>query len=109
MLTEKDYCDLKLVKGLESLGMNVYTSIKGVDVIRSVSLYEAQKWLREEKEIHIEIPIWLTGDGLWKFSFRLQTKEFYDRSIGEWYSYEEALLEGVRASIKILRDEAIHD
>lgn len=105
MLTEKDYCDLKTVKDLESLGMNCYTSFIGRDVLKHVSLYEAQKWLREEKDINIEVPIYLTDDGVWKFSFRLQTRKFYERAIGTWDTYEEALSEGIKEAVKILKGE----
>lgn len=75
------------------------------DFIDAPTIWEAQKWLREEKGIHIEIPIRLTNDSVWKYNFGLRTREVYDRGIGEWSSYEEALSEGLRASIKILQDE----
>lgn len=104
MLTEKDYCDLESTKALESLGMNVYTSFCGKDVLKHVLLYEAQKWLREKKNIQIEIPISFMDNGVWKFSFRIQTPEFYDRALGEWDSFEEALLEGIKEAIRILKD-----
>ena len=50
---DKDYCDLKTVLKLKSLGMNVYTSFKGIDVIKNISIYEVLKWLREEKNLYI--------------------------------------------------------
>lgn len=106
MLTDKDYCDLKTTKELESLGMNVYTSFGGVDVLKHVLLYEAQKWLREAK--------------------KMEVNAFWDRIAEKWYSYidfmyypdlmgievtqsvydsyEEALSKGINEAIKILKD-----
>ena len=85
MLTEKDYCDYDTCVALKKLGykektLAYYTSEKFFhwnrayiydvsipDLARSdnkkgykhivdaVSLWEAQKWLREEKAIHIEV------------------------------------------------------
>ena len=62
MLTQKDYCDYDTSITLGELGfplkrMKVKNFIDGQfsDSIVTVLLYEAQKWLREEKGIHIEI------------------------------------------------------
>ena len=126
MLTEKDYCDKETSATLIEMGFRGFghfyyeknssklkathqflttRTAKALGHTLAVSLYEAQKWLREEKDIHIEIPIWLTDDGVWKYNFRLQTREFYDRAIGEWDTYEEALLEGIKEAIKILKEK----
>ena len=73
--------------------------------IDAPTMWEAQKWLREEKNIQIEIPTSFMDNGVWKFNFRIQTPEFYDRAIGDWDSYEEALLEGIKEAIRILKEE----
>lgn len=126
MLTEKDYCDKDLSATLIEVGfrgfghfyyekdssklkathqlLTVRTS-KELGHTLAISLYEAQKWLREENEIQIEIPTSFMDNGMWKFSFRLQTREFYDRAIGEWDYYEEALSEGIKEAIKILKEK----
>lgn len=52
---DKDYCDLKTVLKLKSLGMNVYTSFKGIDVIKNISAYEVLKWLRKNHNIYIVV------------------------------------------------------
>ena len=68
-----------------------------------VHLYDAQKWLREEKKIEIVVlgqnciggpyyPDIFTGDGL------MNNARGYN-------SYEEALLEGIKEVIKILKEE----
>ena len=102
MLTEKDYCDWRTVKDLESLGMNVYTKVKGIEVLKSVHLYEAQKFLREEKELHIEIT----------YSPSCWTGKIYD--LKEWdyikgftffESFEETLHILIKEAIKILKEE----
>ena len=85
-------------------GYNTYPkNVMGHELIDAPTMWEAQKWLREEKDIHIEIPIWLTDDGVWKYNFRLQTREFYDRAIGEWDTFEEALSEGIKEALNTLR------
>lgn len=102
------YYDLdKEPNKLRHFGIQVLTtrSAEALNFILAVHLYDAQKWLREERDIHIEIPIWLTDDGMWKYSFRLQTREFYDRAIVEWDSYESALSEGIKEAIKILKEK----
>lgn len=56
------------------------------------TISQVLKWLRG-KDIMVEIPPVLCDDGTWTFSFRVQTKEFYDRSTKEDYnSYESAAL-----------------
>ena len=64
-------------------------------LIAAPTISKVLKWLREEKEIMFEVPITLTDDGIWKFTFRIQTKEFYDRSNYEWDTYEKSALAGI--------------
>lgn len=60
--------------------------------INAPTISQVLKWLRG-KDIMVEIPPVLCDDGTWTFSFRVQTKEFYDRSTKEDYnSYESAAL-----------------
>ena len=112
MLNEKDYCDHKTVLQLESLGMNVYTNFNGVDVIRNVMLYEVQKWLREEKGIHIAPRIYLYHDAMldeqtsWECNIYVEWSTIY--TIGKSLSYEEALLLGIKEAIEILKDKKIN-
>ena len=127
MLTEKDYCDYETCVALKELGITAcglrfyekgcpntlyqnhlqpltIRSAEALDRVLAISLYYAQKWLREKKNIQIEIPTSFMDNGVWKFSFRIQTPEFYDRAIGEWDSFEEALLEGIKEAVKILKE-----
>lgn len=82
-------------------------------------LYEAQKFLREEKKIHIEV--YATAGGyIWELCKAYETTTFSGgttiytpndvdnprlNDAGRYDSYEEALWEGVRASIKLLKEE----
>ena len=106
MLENKDYCDYDTCVALRELGypLDEFGDRRWDEYFAIVLLYEAQKWLREEKNIQIEIPISFMDNGVWKFGFRIQTPEFYDRAIGKWDSYEEALLEGIKQVVKILKD-----
>lgn len=128
MLTKNDFCDYDTCVALKELGYvgssryyytqldykfhydayNKFYTVRTADAmgyVLAIHLYEAQKWLREEKGIRVEIPIWLTNDGIWKYKFGLRTREFYDRGIGEWNSYEEALSEGIKEAVKILKEK----
>ena len=78
------------------------------DFVIRPSLYEAQKWLREEKCIDIQIMIsdynlrWyyveIYGNGFYK-----TLKNGY--AIKNFITYEEALLEGIKEAVKILKEE----
>ena len=70
MLTEKDYCDLDTSHELWVMGLEPEAYYDGPLIL----LYEAQKWLREEKKIEIVVlgqnniggpyyPDIFTGDG----------------------------------------------
>ena len=79
--------------------------------VAAPSLYEAQKWLREEKGIIVRvIPIYEERKPIKGISYTHEVIYWTDgyvadECIEEYPSYEEALSEGVRASIKILKEE----
>lgn len=58
------------------------------------TLQMAMKWLREEKDVQIEIPIVGTdtweSPTKWMYGFRCQTKDVIDRRNADFSSYEEA-------------------
>ena len=57
MLTNKDYCDYDTCVALEELGYPRYCYDNGGEldkILRMVTLYNAQKWLREDKNLHID-------------------------------------------------------
>ena len=64
-------------------------------LIACPTISQVLKWLRE-KQIMVEIPISLLDDGTWGFSFRIQTKYFYESSTKwDYKSWEEASLVGI--------------
>lgn len=138
MLTEKDYCDYETCVALKKLGYKektlAYYTSEGIfywrrayiydvaipdlakssnkelykHVLDAVSLYEAQKFLREEKGIFVYIDVpWKADDGLgWSYfccnkPMTEEDKEVCFASGGFYDSYEEALAEGLRKAVKI--------
>ena len=90
------YCDL-----LES--RNSATEYE----VDAPTLYDAQKWLREEKKIEVGASWDNDEDNWYTYIKQIGFPDWSDTSVSHscYSSYEEALLEGVRASIKILQDE----
>lgn len=113
MLTEKDYCDYDTCVALEELGFPIRRiKVKGEEKNIPILLYEAQMWLREEKKIAVLVYLDdLKGyyyyirvfGGTWEMAIK------YDQlgSKGVSYNvlYEEALLEGIKEAVKLLKEE----
>ena len=115
MLTEKDYCDYETSRELKELGF-----VAGLgegdcgyclyddawhDQVNRPLLYEAQKWLREEKGIHISIDY---DEFDWSYClFDCSKKHYKQLSNCRMYfkSYEEALLNGIKVSVDFLKGE----
>ena len=105
MLTEKDYCDLDTSHELWVMGLEPEAYYDGPLIL----LYEAQKWLREEKNI-IVYPeknsigwFYTTHYNIGNVHRFKYSEEYYD-------SYEETLSEGVKCAVKILKEnETIHE
>lgn len=111
MLTEKDYCDRETCVALKELGYPIdwFEDETYHENSTNIQLYEAQKWLREEKNIDISVMIALFGYVATVREFAFQDGE-YSLKIPTIYpvggkTYEEALSDGVRAGIKILQDK----
>lgn len=116
MLTEKDYCDYETSRELKELGFVaglgeddcghcLYDDAWHDQVDRPL-LYEAQKWLREERLLFIEIDKILYGG--YKFHV-LDFTTYTEESCGYTDGYEDAISEGIKAAVKILKeDETIH-
>lgn len=114
MLTEKDYCDKDLSDALKESGFPTKMTFIGEQATieipidsGQISLYEAQKWLREKKDAHIVVnptkgkyycTILLKGKNPELLTHESIVVRYFD-------SYEEALLEGVREVVKILKGE----
>lgn len=65
-------------------------------------LYEAQKWLREEKFLLIVVDRLLSGE--YVFSI-VDILNYSEEKNGTANSYEEALSEGIKEAIKILKEK----
>ena len=132
MLTEKDYCDYDTCVALREVGYKgisryfyatkesplrrySYDQILTTRIANAVghtlaiSLYSAQKWLREEKKIEVNA----TYDNVVELHWHWYMKSLINRnqttSIINHDSYESALLAGIKEAIEILKeDETIH-
>ena len=114
MLTEKDYCDKDLSDALKESGFPTKMTFIGEQAtieipINSgqISLYEAQKWLREKKDAHIVVNP-TKGKYYCTILLKGKTPELltHESIVVRYFdSYEEALLEGVREVVKILKGE----
>ena len=104
MLTEKDYCDLDTSHELWMMGLEPDTYYDGPIIL----LYEAQKFLREEKKLHITI--FSQSQESWQYRITKPHQRLEDGIHGEDFSsYEEALAEGIKEAVKILKEnETIH-
>ena len=126
MLTEKDYCDYDTCVALEELGfigqgrcyydpdkepnklrrfgIPVLTTrrAKALNFVLAIHLYEAKKWLREEKNLHIEVR-WYS-----KLCYEYEVKEATGETLAvvtAYKTYEEALSEGIKEAVKILKEK----
>jgi hypothetical protein len=67
-----------------------------------ILLYEAQKWLREEKFLLIVVDRLLNGE--YVFSV-VDILNYSEEKNGTANSYEEALSEGIKEAVKILKEK----
>ena len=77
------------------------------DFVIRPSLYETQKWLREERKMVVVI-IPNSYDCFAEtnhWAYEIWRGDNLEREITEYNSYEEALLEGIKEAIKILKKE----
>lgn len=114
MLTEKDYCDYETSRELKELGF-----VAGLgegdcgyclyddawhDQVNRPLLYEVQKWLREEKKLHITI--FSQSQESWQYRITKPHQRLEDGIHGEDFSsFEEALSEGIKEAVKILKEK----
>ena len=72
----------------------------GSDFIDAPTMWEAQKWLREEKKI--EVLALSKGMVGVPYDAQVYTEDYVIQEGIEYNSYEEALLEGIKEAVKIL-------
>lgn len=131
MLKECDYCDYDTCVALREIGCRIKTEwyihqpsyergacylcfgipqetsvLDEYDYIPRLSLYEAQKWLRENEDVIIVVCPY-TYDIINKTHTWTCVIWFGDNleyEINDFKSYEEALSKGIKEAIKILKD-----
>ena len=121
MLKAKDYCDYDTSRSLKELGFIcgmgeypccIYDDAWHDQVDRPL-LYETQKWMREERNILV-IPelgiIHRNKNGIMHY-YRVLVKNMnngiiitLDNDRDDFESYEEALSEGIKEAIKLLKE-----
>ena len=115
MLTKKDYCDYETCVALKELGFNAlvdwyFNEDKRIvsslaryrdTYIPRISLYEAHKWLMEKK---IEVLALSKGMVGAPYDAQVYTEDYVIQEGIEYNSYEEALLEGIKEAINILKE-----
>lgn len=109
------YYDLnKEPNKLRHFGIQVLTtrSAEALNFILAVHLYEAQKWLREAK--HVDVLVYLDDMKgyfsfirIWEGTWNMITnnENLGTNRVGYFSLYEEALLEGIKETVKILKEE----
>ena len=105
MLTEKDYCDYETCVALWNMGLipHHYDNTDTDKVMAIISLYEAQKWLREEKDIIVYPEKNSFG---WYYAIHYNVGKVHQLKYSEEYdTYEEALSEGIKEAVKILKED----
>lgn len=106
MLTEKEYCDYETCVALAKLGFPRWEL--PYDILSQkycLRLYDAQKWLREEKGIHITINyIRLEEEDIFMYTLRYIGQTLREGSAlynnEQYSSYEEALINAIKECIK---------
>lgn len=109
-MIENDFCPEDVCDALESLGYprHPYNNTDTDKAMCMISLYDAQKWLREEQDAYISPRIYLYHDinfddeTSWECTIYLAYAAIYN--IGKSLSYEDALLLGIRDVIKKIQD-----
>lgn len=75
----------------------------GTNIYSAPTLWQAQKWLREKHHISIRVN-YLPLSGLW-FSDWLNIESMeYDDTDAKFPTYEEALSEGVKSALELIKN-----
>ena len=119
MLTETDYCDYDTCVALRELGLSFEDASQSFErniltnryeEIPRPLLYEAHKWLREEKGFDIVIKpvdkctIYMGGEKYFSMLYRNQERvSSFD--VPCTITFEESLLARIKEAIKLLKEE----
>ena len=130
MLNNKDYCDYETCVALKELGYvgssryyytqrdhkfhydayNKFYTVRTADAmgyVLAIHLYEAQKWLREIHNIFVMIDKSFAASNSWHYVICANDdfEHLIEQPSLENYSYEEALSEGIKEAVKILKEK----
>ena len=112
MKSMKDYCDNETSRELKELGFPTKVTFIGEQAtieipINSglIHLYEAQKWLREEKKIEVNATYDNIVELHWHWYMKSLTNRNQTISNTNHDSYEQALLAGIKEAVKILKEK----
>ena len=130
MLTNNDYCDYETCVALKELGYvgssryyytqrdhklhydvyNKFYTVRTADAmgyVLAIHLYEAQKWLREAKNIIVEV--FVDDDSDTPITYNIyKDGECVCHHHGKYWSvkeWSEALSEGIKEAVKILKEK----
>ena len=123
MMTEKDYCDYETCVALKELGYkescfgHYFKTEFCIDMppkyyqsdryVSAPTLYEVQKWMRENHNIHISTKPYPNEGGLmWMFEIRRFSPYLVSVIVNKtgFYDSEEALLEGIKTVVKYIQE-----
>ena len=111
MLTEKDYCDYDTCVALRKLGFPRF--FLPYDILSKkylLRLYDAQKWLREEKGFDIVImPVdkcttFIGGERYFSMLYRNQER-VSSLDVPCTITFEESFLARIKEAVKLLKEE----
>jgi hypothetical protein len=141
-MTEKDYCDKDTCVALKEMGYkgmsryyytqrdhklhydtyNKFYTVRTADAmgyVLAIHLYEAQKFLREEKDIHIEVYA-CAGGYIYELCKAYKPSSFSGgttiytwngvdnpklNDAGRYDNFEPCLLDGIKEAVKILKEK----
>ena len=117
MLENRDYCDYDTCVALKELGFNALVDwyfnedkriVSSLATYRDtyiprISLYEAQKWFRKKRGMLLQ-PTYLELSDEWICVIRDKNKR-HGYSAQKQKNYEEALSEGIKETVEILKEE----
>lgn len=115
MLINKNYCDENTCVALRELGYNYpqrlipdyFGVFEEPQYDEKIHLYDAQQWLREEKDMNVYVKAF-NGEGWYYVIQNYKGARIYPpltRILVLCHSYEEALSEGIKKAVKILKGE----
>jgi hypothetical protein len=104
MLNNKDYCNYETSIALYELGYDCQVIHL---IAEKITLYEAQKWLREAKDVLIIVCPYTYNiiDKTHTWTCEIWFGDNLEYEMHDFKSYEEALSEGVREAVKLLKEK----